>query len=198
MPTNRNNQLPDEPAPPTIMQSFATNLWKNEDKNETPINIFPPKITTKQGHPPIIFKKERFYGKLADRCRFTLIRKFSNTMPRMKVIRRSFIFQTQLTGGVKIAHFNSRHSYIDLNNEADHITVWTKQKMYINSQLMRCQLWTSTFNSEEETFIVPVWATLPKLPCHCFIWKSSQPFFHMWVRFCIWIVPLRLEVVLLK
>lgn len=53
-------------------------------------------------------------------------------MPRMEVIRKSFISQTQLTSGVKIAHFNSRHIYIDLDNEADHITVWTKQRMYFD------------------------------------------------------------------
>ncbi|KAG5606380.1 hypothetical protein H5410_027872 [Solanum commersonii] len=59
---------------------------------------------------------------MAKRCKYTLVRKFINSMPKMEVIRKGVIAQTQLTGGVKIAHFNSRHIYIDLDNEADHIT----------------------------------------------------------------------------
>lgn len=125
------NQHPSDPAPPTIIQSFATKLRMNQAKNEVPNNIFPSKITTTQGHPAVSFKKGKYIEKIADRCRFTLVGKFSNTIPRMEVIRRSFIAQTQLVGGVKIAPFNSKHIYIDLDNEADHITVWTKQKMYI-------------------------------------------------------------------
>ncbi|XP_055814562.1 uncharacterized protein LOC129884257 [Solanum dulcamara] len=87
-------------------------------------------------------------------------------MPKIELIRRSFIQQTQLTGGVKIAHFNARHIYIDLDNEEDHTSVWNKQKMYIDGQLMRLQLWTPTFRPEEETPIVPVWVILPELPWH--------------------------------
>ncbi|KAG5568150.1 hypothetical protein H5410_064835 [Solanum commersonii] len=56
----------------------------------------------------------------------------------MEVIRKSFIAQTQLTGGVKIVHFNSRHIYIDLDNEANHIYVWTKQKMFIAELPWHC------------------------------------------------------------
>lgn len=109
----------------------------------------------------MIFKQKEFICKLADRCRFTLIGKFANTMPRMQVIRMSFIARTQITRGVKIAHFNSRHIYIHLDNEPNHITIGTKQKMYIDGQLMRLQLWTPNFSPEEETSIVLVWVTVP-------------------------------------
>ncbi|KAH0639194.1 hypothetical protein KY285_035780 [Solanum tuberosum] len=101
------------------------------------------------------------------RYKYTLVGKFLNAMPRMEAIRKSFIAQTQLTGGVKIAHSNSRHIYIDLDNEADHISVWTKQKMYIAGQSMKLQMWTPTFKPAEETPIVPIWITLPELPWHC-------------------------------
>lgn len=57
--------------------------------------------------------------KLAERCKFTLVGKFSNIMPKVELIRWNFILKTQLTGGVKIAHFNARNVYIDLDNEAD-------------------------------------------------------------------------------
>ncbi|KAG5599178.1 hypothetical protein H5410_030548 [Solanum commersonii] len=70
-------------------------------------------------------------------------------MPKMEFIRKSFILQTQLTGGVNIAHYNARHVFIDLENELDYNTVWTKQRMTI-----------------EETPIVPIWISAPCLPWH--------------------------------
>lgn len=69
---------------------------------------------------------------------------------------------------MKIAHFKSRHIYIDLDNKADHITIWTKQRMFIDGQLMRLQLWTPTFRPEEETSIVLVWVNLPEPSWHCY------------------------------
>lgn len=90
----KNSQQPSDPAPPTMVQSFATKLSMNQARTEVLISLSPPKITTKQGHPTVIFKKEDFMGKLADRCRFTLVGKFTNNMTRMEVIRRSFISQT--------------------------------------------------------------------------------------------------------
>lgn len=93
-----------------------------------------------------------------------MIEKFSNTMPKIELIKKSFIQQKQLIGGIKIAHFNGRHIYIDLNNEEDHIIIFNKQKNYIEGQHMRLQLWTPTFTFEKETLIVPMWVTLSKLP----------------------------------
>ncbi|KAG5606130.1 hypothetical protein H5410_027622 [Solanum commersonii] len=52
----------------------------------------------------VIFKKYDFMNNWATDCRFNLIGKFSNTMPKMELLRKSFITQTQLSGGVKIAH----------------------------------------------------------------------------------------------
>lgn len=78
-----------------------------------------------------MFNPTDFKEKLAARCKYTLIGKFANTMPKMEVIRKQFILQTELKGGVKITHYNARHLYIDLENEYDHSTVWSKGKMYI-------------------------------------------------------------------
>lgn len=74
-----------------------------------------------------------------------MIRKFFNTMPKIKVIRRSFITQTELKGGVEIAHFNSRTIYIDLDNEYDYTIVWNKQYMYIQGQMMKLEAWSLLF-----------------------------------------------------
>lgn len=160
------NKLVSEPAPFTVVQTYATRLRANHIASEVPIQLVEPTLTTRQGLPAVIFDTEDVMVKLADRCKFTLIGKFTNPMPKMELIRKSFTQQTQLTGGVKIAHYNPRHVYIDLDNEQDYITVWTQQRMYIDSQLMRLQKWTPTFTPREETPIVPVWVTLPELPWH--------------------------------
>ncbi|WMV50084.1 hypothetical protein MTR67_043469 [Solanum verrucosum] len=175
-PSTRNvtHQIPD-PAPPTVTQSLATRLRANQIKNDTPLDITSPIITTRQGYPSITFHEEDFMLKMQGRCKYTLVGKYSNAMPKMEVIRRSFIAQTQLTGGVKIVHFNSRHIYIDLDNEADHIAVWTKQKMFIAGHLMKLQVWTPTFKPAEETPILPIWITLPELPWHCYYMDILTP-----------------------
>ncbi|KAG5606148.1 hypothetical protein H5410_027640 [Solanum commersonii] len=147
--TNKSDRIP-KPAPFTIVQSFAAHLRYNQSKNEIPIVLDAPIHT------------------LAEFCKHTLVGKFTNTMPKMELIRRSFTLQTQLTGGVKISHYNSRHVYIDLDNEFDYVTLWTKQKMSIEGQIMRIQAWTPEFTPEEETPIVPIWVALPELPWHCY------------------------------
>nr|XP_016479403.1 PREDICTED: uncharacterized protein LOC107800694 [Nicotiana tabacum] len=93
-------------------------------------------------------------------------------MPRMEVIRRSFIAQTKLRGGVKIAHFNARTVYIDLDNKYDHTTVWKKTFMYIQGQRMELQAWTPNFNPNEDNPIVPVWIVIPKLPWYFYYMEA--------------------------
>ncbi|KAK4733768.1 hypothetical protein R3W88_008029 [Solanum pinnatisectum] len=166
---------PNSDPAPHHTQSLASRLRANQSKNSNPLDITTPIITTRQGYPSITFHEEDFMHKMPGRCKYTLVGKFINAMPKMEVIRKSFVAQTQLTGGVKIAHFNSRHIYIDLDNEADHISVWTKQRMFIAGHSMKLQVWTPTFKPAEETPIVPVWVTLPELPWHCYYMDILTP-----------------------
>ncbi|TMW87743.1 hypothetical protein EJD97_019532 [Solanum chilense] len=145
-----------EPAPYTVIQTYADRLRYNQSKRGENIKLTEPEITTKQGLPAVLYVKEEVVKDLASTCKFTLIGKFIYTMPRIELIRKNFILQTQLSGGVKIAHFNSRHVYIDLDNELDYNMVWTKQRMTIAGQVMRIQAWT------------PIWISLPELPWHCY------------------------------
>jgi len=46
---NPKNDLTPEPTLYTVIQSFAAKLRQNKAKNEIPINLTPPTITTKQG-----------------------------------------------------------------------------------------------------------------------------------------------------
>ncbi|KAH0673690.1 hypothetical protein KY284_024777 [Solanum tuberosum] len=165
---NSKQDVIPEPAPFTIVQSFAARLRYNQSKNETPIVLNSPVHTTRQGLPAVLLDEDDYNIKLAESCKHTLVGKFTNTMPKMELIRKSFTLQTQLTGGVKITHFNYRHVYIDLDNEFDYVTVWTKQRMNIKGQLMIIQTWTPDFTPEEEIPIVPIWVALPELPWHCY------------------------------
>lgn len=157
-----------EPAPYTVVQTYADRLRFNQSRKGVSINLSEPEITTKQGLPAVLYVKDEVLKDLASTCKFTLIGKFIYTMPRLELIRKNFILQTQLSGGVKIAHFNSRHVYIDLDNELDYNMVWTKQRMTIAGQVMRIQAWTPTFTPDEETPLVPIWISLPELPWHCY------------------------------
>ena len=40
--------------------------------------------------------------------------------------------------------------------------------MNIEGQAMRIQAWTPDFTPEEETLVVPIWASIPGLPWHCY------------------------------
>lgn len=70
-------------------------------------------------------------------CKYMLVGKFTSVMPKIYLIRKSFISQTQLSGGVNIAHDNQRHVIIGLNNELYFNTVWTQHMMTIEGTDMR-------------------------------------------------------------
>ena len=112
----------------------------------------------------MLLDEDDYYVKLAEVCTYTLVRKFTYTMPKLELVRKSFILQTQLIESVKITHINAMHVYIDLDNEFDYQTVWTKLRMNIEGQVIRIQTWTHDFTPEEETPIVPIWVAIPGLP----------------------------------
>ncbi|TMX05308.1 hypothetical protein EJD97_025000, partial [Solanum chilense] len=161
----KKDQIP-KPAPYTVIQTYADRLRYNQAKRGVSIKLTEPEITTKQGLPVVLYVKDEVVKDLASTCKFTLIGKFIYAMPRVELIRKNFILQTQLSRGAMIAHFNSRHVYIDLDNELDYNMVWTKQRMTIAGQIMRIQAWTITFKPDEETLVVRIWISLPELPWH--------------------------------
>ena len=77
-------------------------------------------------------------------------------MPKMEIISKSFILPNQLTGSVKITHFNSRNVYFDLHNDFDNQNVWTNLRINIEGQVMRIQTWTPDFAPEKETPVVHI------------------------------------------
>ena len=150
------------------MQSFVARLRYNQSKNEIPIVLMDPINTTRYGLLAVLLDEDDYYVKLVEVCKYTLVGKFTNTMPKIKFVRKSFILQTQLTGSVKITHFKARHVYIDLYNEFDYRIVWTKLRINTEGQVMRIQTRTPDFTPEEETSIAPIWVAIPGLPCKCY------------------------------
>ncbi|KAG5631333.1 hypothetical protein H5410_003050 [Solanum commersonii] len=139
--------LPTNPKAPTtsmrIRKPNRTRSWS-----------LPDTLTTKQGQHAVIYDMDDFMNKLTMACKYTLIGKFSTTMPTIELIRKSFILQTQLNRGVNFAYYNARHVFIDFDNELDYNTVWTQQKMTIEGKLIRIEAWTPNFRPEEETPIL--------------------------------------------
>ena len=88
-----------EPAPYTIVQTYADRLRFNQSKKGVSITLSEPEITTKQGLPAALYVKDEIVKELASTCKFTLIGKFIYTMPKVELIRKNFILQTQLSGG---------------------------------------------------------------------------------------------------
>ncbi|KAH0713921.1 hypothetical protein KY289_009880 [Solanum tuberosum] len=84
------------PAPYTVVQTYADRLRYNQAKCDVPITLTAPEITTQQGLPAVLYVKEEVMRDLAAACKFTLIGKFSYTMPKLELIRKNFILQTQL------------------------------------------------------------------------------------------------------
>ncbi|OIT36808.1 hypothetical protein A4A49_60393, partial [Nicotiana attenuata] len=160
-------------TPQVLLLSIINNT--RHEVEISPIQFTTPVITAKQGKPAVIFKKEDYMVKFADICKFTVVGKFQHTMPRMEIIRKSFIAQTELRGGVKIVHFNARTVYIDLDNEYDHSTLWSEQNMYIQGQLMRIEAWNPIFKPNEDSPIVPIWIMIPELPWHLYYMEILTP-----------------------
>jgi len=73
------------------VQTYATQLRHNQAKSDVSITLTAPEITTKQGLPVVLYVKEEIIKDFAAACKYTLIGKFSTTMPKMDLIRNNFI-----------------------------------------------------------------------------------------------------------
>ena len=77
-----------------MVQSFAARLRYNQAKNKTPITLNEPVHTTRQGFPAVLIDENDYYVRLAEISKYNLVGKFTNTMPRMEQVRKSFILQS--------------------------------------------------------------------------------------------------------
>ena len=99
---NIKNDQNSELVPYTAVKYFASRLRFNQAKNENRIVLNEPVHNTRQGFPTLFQDEDDYYVKLAEICKYTLVGKFTNTMPRMEEVRKSFILQTQLMGVLRL------------------------------------------------------------------------------------------------
>ncbi|KAM3306229.1 hypothetical protein P3S67_013099 [Capsicum chacoense] len=107
---------------------------------------------------------------MAEKCRWTLVGKFTMGIPKIEVIRAKFIEQIPLKGKVRIGAYDYRHVFIDFNIEADYNLVYFQHFMTIAGLLMRMFKWPPDFDPNEEISLAPSWVLLPELPLHVFKW----------------------------
>ncbi|KAH0639200.1 hypothetical protein KY285_035786 [Solanum tuberosum] len=88
-----------------VRNSQTINIMYNQSKNEIPIELDNPIHTTRQGLPAVLLEENDYNIKLAESCKYTLVGKFTNIMPKVDLIRRSFIRQTQLSRGAWTPEF---------------------------------------------------------------------------------------------
>lgn len=95
------NQPPTILAPPphTVKHSYVTKLRARHKAELEPIEFTPSKFTTKQGQPVVIFNRHDNMVKLAARCRFTVVGKFSNTMPEWRSLEETLWHKLSLKNG---------------------------------------------------------------------------------------------------
>ncbi|KAH0672722.1 hypothetical protein KY290_024950 [Solanum tuberosum] len=94
--SNFDRQVPTSNVNIARPERTPSNPQKNDQaKCEVNIHLTTPEITTKQGLPAVLYVKDEIICDLAASCKFTFIGKFSYTMPKVDLIRKNFILQTQ-------------------------------------------------------------------------------------------------------
>lgn len=137
-----------------------------------------PRLTTMQRQQTVIFDMHDYMHTLTLYYKYTLVWKFSTTMPKVELIKKRFIQQTQLSGGptllTKMLNMFSLTSKMRwITTQCGHRIEWP---LRVNS--WGFNFWIPSFTQEEETPIVPIWILLPSYPG---IAKKSFPHSLIWI-----------------
>lgn len=97
--------------------------------------------------------------------KLSLVGKFSFGSHPIDVIRKCFV-ALGLKKNVEIFLLDTRHILIQLYLEEDYTRIWLRQSWFIDGRVMYVFKWSTTFNSSEESSIIPIWVTLPFLLVH--------------------------------
>ncbi|KAL2235590.1 UNVERIFIED_CONTAM: hypothetical protein Sindi_1291200 [Sesamum indicum] len=119
-----------------------------------------------KGEPGIIYSSEET-AHLASRLKFTLVGRFSHSLPNLNFLRIRII-RLGLKGNVTVDRLNFKHVLIRLANEEDFARIWLRGEWTFDSFHMRVFKWTPNFDPKIELAIAPVWIRLPELPVHLF------------------------------
>ncbi|KAG8382235.1 hypothetical protein BUALT_Bualt05G0055800 [Buddleja alternifolia] len=106
---------------------------------------------------------------------YALIGKFSHGYPSMQRLRSKFE-TLGLNKGFKIGILDHKHVWIRLFDPNDYARIWMKQTWYFDGFPMRVLKWTSEFNPNEESPIMPIWIKIFGLRPH---WFHRQFLYHV-------------------
>ncbi|KAG8385897.1 hypothetical protein BUALT_Bualt03G0092900 [Buddleja alternifolia] len=106
---------------------------------------------------------------------YSLVGKFSHGYPSMTRLRSKFA-ALGLTKGFKIGVLDHKHVWIRLFYPNDYARVWMKQTWYFDGFPMRVLKWTSEFDPNEESPVMPIWIKVFGLRPH---WFHRQFLYHV-------------------
>ncbi|KAG9445382.1 hypothetical protein H6P81_016722 [Aristolochia fimbriata] len=142
--------------------NFGNGSW--EPKTETPEK----KVDDRKIDPEIFFH-QALIDIHAERFKFCLVGKFRGSRPSMKIIRdwvgEEWKRKRMLGGDWSISSLDGSHVFIRLDNQADMLHVWTRNRWFVKGHPMKVFKWTPSFQpSAAEPSLAAVWVSFPALP----------------------------------
>ncbi|KAG9452258.1 hypothetical protein H6P81_005162 [Aristolochia fimbriata] len=121
--------------------------------------------SSKNGKPAVFFQKSLVDSINDDKFKFCLVGKFPKWRPGLSQIRDWVSSKWKLKGEWSITLLDHRHVFIRLDNEADMLHVWSRNRWFVGGHPMRVFKWFSTFvPSKGEPSTAAIWVSFPSLP----------------------------------
>ncbi|OIT30842.1 hypothetical protein A4A49_27518 [Nicotiana attenuata] len=145
---------------------------KTQSSNKGKIRLQHRKHEIINGKPVVTFTKEE-HDLLAETCKWTLIGYFCRNRPQIDKIRANFTRIMPTKGQVKIGAKDSKHVFIDAENEEDYKLIASYNYVQLSEgHSMKIQRWTPNFKPNKNTSMALVWINLPGLPWHYYEWAT--------------------------
>ncbi|KAH0765283.1 hypothetical protein KY285_001154 [Solanum tuberosum] len=107
-----------------------------------------------------------------NRSSYSLKRRMSCWPTPANGLLTEFVKIVPLKGSVKIGVKDLKHVFIDVENEEDFKTIYSKNVINLDEEnSMKIQKWSTKFKPEADT-LAPVWINLPNLPWHYYEWAA--------------------------
>lgn len=163
LPAGKNSAsvFPDDdtlPPPPIASATKANDSKKAQGKRNS----------VDKGEPAVYFEESEV-RRGAEMFKFCLIGKFPGKKPSLEKIREWAGKEWKLEGGWSITSLDRHHVFVRLENEADMIRVWPRNRWFIGEHLMKVFKWLPTFRASSssslaEPSLAAVWISFPHLP----------------------------------
>ncbi|KAL0926459.1 hypothetical protein M5K25_002693 [Dendrobium thyrsiflorum] len=141
--------------------------FKDALAGESPSSAFPLlKVSSHHGLPALLISGEELLS-LAAPFEFALVEKFPGRRPPLDLIRK-FFFNLKLCGAFSVIVLNPKNVLIKLVNDLNYCRVFFHRSYFISNCFMKLFKWTSHFDVNVESPIVPIWVSFPYSRPHLF------------------------------